>query len=349
MESPTKTARLSELKRKSLASSGKAAAATKRPDLLRRFTPTPYAADLRVMQRTVRLETNSRELLDVALKFFDRHQHGETTPREFLWRITCEPDPRVQSTAVQLAAFSDAGLRYVNVEQRGFLAVDLDRREAVGSLPDLFVESGPELRNNRPLDILFCMTAPALGLTALAGGCVAADDRGVMIFGPPNSGKTTACYLAGKLGLEFNADQGVFLDLRGKVLRAWGDLFPAVFRPESLDFLPELRESSRRATNSGITFYYVEKSPFQARLARPVVPVCSLFLERGLACEPKLHEIDPDKALSKLRACLLFDEDSRFDAQMAEALTALAARPVYSLQYGNDPKIAAAFIEKLLR
>ena len=118
-------------------------AETKRPDLLRRFSSTPYATDLRLMQRTVRLETNSSTVLALTLKFFERHQDGRAGKPDFIWRIVCEPDCRVESTAVQLSAFSDLGLRYVNVGQRGFLAVDLERREAMGALADLFVESEP--------------------------------------------------------------------------------------------------------------------------------------------------------------------------------------------------------------
>jgi hypothetical protein len=349
MESITKSVRPTGSNGKSQIFSGDARAESKRPDLLRRFTSTPHTTDLRLMQRTVRLETNSKELLALTVKFFERHQHGETAQPEFLWRVVCESDPQPQLTTVQLSAFSDAGLRYVNVEQRGFLAVDLERCEAVGFLGNQFVEDEPRLRHNRPLDILFCMTAPSLGLTALSGGCVGVKDRGVMIFGPPNSGKTTACYLAAKLGMEFHADQGLFLDMRGNVLRAWGDLFPAVFRPETLDFLPELRQSARRSTNADLAFYYFDKSPLQARRAQPVTPVCSLFLDRGATFEPQLREISQEEALSRLCDCMLFSEDPRFDAQITDALTALAGRPVYNLQYGSDPKIAATFIEQMLR
>lgn len=319
-----------------------------RQDLLRRFTSTPHATELRLMQRTVRLETNSKELLALTLRFFERHQYGSVGQPEFLWRVVCEPDPRLQSTTVQFAAFSDAGLRYVNIEQRGFLAVDVEKCEAMGFLGNQFLEDEPGLRHNRPLDILFCMTAPSLGLTALSGGCVGVKDRGVLIFGPPNSGKTTACYLAAKLGMEFHADQGVFLDMRRNVLHVWGDLFPAVFRPETLDFLPELRQAARRSTNAGLSFYYFDKSPLQARLAQPVIPVCSLFLDRGATREPQLREISQEDAVSRLRDCMLFNEDARFDAQITAALSALAGKPVYNLQYGSDPKIAATFIEKML-
>jgi len=329
--------------------SGNTRAVTARQDLLRRFTPTPHTTDLRLMQRTVRLETNSRAVLALTLKFFERYQDGSAGQPEFLWRIVCESDPRVQSTAVQLSAFSDMGLRYVNIGQRGFLTVELENRVAMGSLADLFAEDEPRLRHHRPLDILFCMTAASLGLTALSGGCVGVKDRGIMIFGPPNSGKTTACYLAAKLGMEFHADQGVFLDTRYDGLHAWGDLFPAVFRPESLDFLPELRQSAHRSTNADLSFYYFDKSPLQAPRAQPVLPVCSIFLDRGSSCEPQLREITQEDAVSRLRDCMLFIEDERFDSQIATALTALAGKPAYSLQYGSDPRIAATLIAKMLR
>ena len=301
------------------------------------------------MQKTVRLETNNAELLALALKFFERYQHGPVQPSEFLWRLVCNADPLVESTAGELSAFSDLGLRYVNIGERGFLAVDLETREAVGFFADQFVKDDPRFRHRPPLDILFCMTAASLGFTALSGGCVGVEDRGVMIFGPPNSGKTTACYLAAKLGMEFHADQVVFLEMSSHVLRGWGDPFLAVFRPETLDFLPELRQTARRSTYADLSFYYFDKSPLQTRRAHPVTPVCSLFLERGVVGEPQLRKMTREDAVSRLRECMLFNEDSRFDDQISTALIALAAQPVYNLQYGDDPRIAATFIEKMLR
>jgi hypothetical protein len=255
----------------------------------------------------------------------------------------------VESTDVPISAFSDPGLRYVNIGQRSFLAVDLENREAVSFLSDLFVEGETRLRNRPPLDILFCMTAASLGLVALSGGCVGVKDRGVLIFGPPNSGKTTASYLAAKRGLEFHADQVVFLDSDREALRAWGDPFPAVFRPETVEFLPELRQTARRSTYADLSFYYFDKSPLQSRRAQPVTPVCSLFLNRGAARETELKRLTPERAVSRLRDCMLFNEDSRFDEQISSALAALAEKPIYDLHYGEDPKLAAAVTEEMLR
>jgi hypothetical protein len=340
---------LIELKGESLESSSEAGAVTKRPDLLRRFTSTPHALDVQLMQRTVRLETNSTDLMALTLKVFGCYQHGTVRPPEFLWRIICGSDPRVQSAAGGVSAFSDLGLRYVNLGQRSFLAVDLERREAVGFLAEQFVADDPRFRQLSPLDMLLCMTASSLGLTALFGGCVGVKDRGIMIFGPPNSGKTTASYLAAKHGLEFHADQVVFLDMSGGALRGWGDPFPVVFRPETLDFLPELRETARWSRYADLSFYYFDKSPLQARWAQPVTPICSLFLQRGCAGEAQLREMTREDAVTRLRECMLFGEDPRFEAQITAALTALAAGPIYNLQYGRDPKIAATFIEKMLQ
>ncbi len=319
-----------------------------RQDLTRRFAPAPYATDLILMQRTIRLETNNESILNLALEFFERYQHGASAKTEFLWRLLCEPDPRAQSTAVPFTAFSGASQRYVNIGQRGFLAVDLARRLGAGVFSDVFLQRDARLRHRPPLDILFCMTAASLGLTALSGGCVGSKDRAAMIFGPPNSGKTTSCYLAARAGLEFHADQVVFLDMRGGRLFGWGDPFPAVFRPQAVTFLPELRESSKQSDYDDLSFYYFDKSALQSRWAAPVEAVCSVFLDRVAGGESRLCRISEQEASSKLRSSLLFEEDPEFDPQIISSISALSERPAYSLTYANDPRIAAEIIGKLL-
>jgi hypothetical protein len=322
---------------------------TGRPDSLRRFSSTPYAMDLQFMQRTVRVESNHAAVLELARSSFERHQHGSAAEPEFLWRIVCESDPHVKSTDVPFSAFSAPGLRYVNIGQRGFLAVDLNRREAVAFLSDRFVAGDARFHHRPPLDIFFSMTAASLGLTALSGGCVGVQDRCVLVFGPPNSGKTTACYLASMSGMEFHADQVVFLDAAQGDVSAWGDPFPAVFRPETLEFLPELQQSACHSSYRDLSFYYYDKGPLQPERASRVTPVCSLFLDRGEARDTELRRLATEDAIPRLRDCMLFDEDARFDEQIATALASLAEKPVYDLRYGRDPKIAAGVIAELLR
>jgi hypothetical protein len=185
-------------------------------------------------------------------------------------------------------------------------------------------------------------------LVALSAGCAGSEDRGVLVFGPPNSGKTTASYLAAKLGMEYHADQVVFLDLSSGVLRAWGDPFPAVFRPATLEFLPELRESARSSTYAGLSFYYYDKSALQSLWAKPVALHCSVFLDRSTAREPQLLQMSSEDTASRLRSYMLFEEDCRFSAQTAEAIAALAEQPAYTLKYDSDPKTAAMLIRSML-
>ncbi len=319
----------------------------RRQDLLRRFSSTPHSTNLQLMGRTVRIESNNDSLLQLALQFFKSHQHGIPGVHEFVWRIMCEPDVKTHSTSVPLSAFSGSDLRYVSVGQRGFLAVDIDKREGVGFLPEVFLEGNARLRHRPPLDILFCMTAASLGLTSLSGGCVGVDGRGVAVFGAPNSGKTTSCYLAARSGLEFQADQVLFLDARGHC--AWGDPFPAVFRPATLPFIPELQEQVHHSTYQDSSFYYFDKSPFQPREARPIIPVCSVFLDRGTGCETRLRDVSRTETVFRLRESVLFEEDEQFDQQILSTLNCLAEKPAYELRYDSDPKIAAGFIEKMLR
>lgn len=320
-----------------------------RQDQIRRFVPLPHAADLLLMQRTIRLETNDVSLLNLALKFFERYQHGGSSKPQFLWRLRCESDARAQSTAVPFSAFCGASLRYVNIGQRGFLAVDLANRMGAGVFSDAFVRADARLRHRPPLDILFCMTAASLGLTALSGGCVGSSSRAAMIFGPPNSGKTTSCYLAARAGLEFHGDQVVFLDMQEGRLSGWGDPFPAVFRPQAVNFIPELLESSHPSDYDDLSFYYFDKSALQSQFAMPIEPLCSVFLDRVSSGKPRLDRISSEQAAAKLRENVLFEEDAEFDVQIMSSIGALSLKPAYNLTYANDPNVAAEIIGKMLR
>src|SRR5579884_3383144 len=117
-----------------------------RPDLLRRFAAMPHSADLLFMGRTVRVETNSNAALELVRSFFFQYQVATPTKPEFLWRIVCESDERAEITTAPLSAFSEPGLQFVNIGQRGFLAVDLEIREAVALLPEQFVNGEARFR-----------------------------------------------------------------------------------------------------------------------------------------------------------------------------------------------------------
>jgi hypothetical protein len=187
-----------------------------------------------------------------------------------------------------------------------------------------------------------------LGLTTLSAACVGTGEMGVLLFGPPNSGKTTAGYLATKLGLEFHADQTVFLEVRSGQLRMWGDPFPAVFRPETVHFLPELRVLARPSRYANLTFYYMDKRPFQAMQMRPITPVCTVFLDRRGANQSRIASVNSTELFQRLTESVLFKDDDRFESQDSAVFRGLEKVPSYHLTYGDDPAIAVTLVEKLL-
>lgn len=321
----------------------------RRRDLLHRYTPTPYGMDLLVMAKTVRLETNCLMLLESALGFFARHQGCPPGHPEFLWRIVSQEDHQTDEAGVALAAFSDHGLRFANIGRRSFLAVDLEKREGIGFVAERLIEGEPKLHCRSVFDTLFCMSAGSLGMVPLAAACVGIGEKGLLVFGPPNSGKTTASYLAAKLGFEFHADQAVFSEIEGGKLRVWGDLLPAIFRPESLQFLPELQTSTRRFSYPELTVHYLPKRPFQASKAQPVSPICSVFLNRGSSLTTQLRPIEPAELSRRFTANILFRDDDCFQQQTSSVLGVLEGVPAYELSYGNNPAKAAELFPGLLR
>ena len=319
----------------------------KRQDPLRRFVPTPLATDLAVMGRTIRLETNSCLVLDQMVRLFDRYTRVSGGPPEFLWKIVTEGRADITPPWPEISAFSEDGLRLISIGQHGFLGVDLESREALGILAGALADDEGGFISPF-LDDLFCMTSGALRLVSLSAACVALGGKGLLVFGPPNSGKTTSSYLAARQGLEFHADQTVFLEAEPGKLLAWGDFLPAAFRLEALQFLPELEAQSRPFRYRDLTFLYMDKKRLESPHARPVIPQSCVFLERHAAPVPRLTPLSRADFCRLLAGSNPFKDDQQFEGQRSAVLRRLRELPAYRLAYGADPGGAAAFYRNIL-
>src|SRR5215469_769604 len=320
---------------------------SRRLDPLRRFLATPYSRSLPIMGRTVRLATNDKKILEHATELFVGYPGSATGTPEFLWRIVRQSRREGNSSWPKRFAFSIAGLRFAQFGHCNFVAVDLDAREAAGFLSNELVEDDVGL-TSPILDSLFCMTVGSLRLVPLRANCVALGQRGLLVFGLPNSGKTTACYLARKLGLEFYADDGVFLESKGAELEAWGGFWPAAFRPEALEFLPELRSCTRPFFYQHFTFHHLNGHPFRSNQRYPVTPVGCVFLDRQTTDDPNLSPLIHNERRARLVDNVLFKDDDRFRAQQANVFNRLAKLPSYRLLYGSSPEVAALSMRRLL-
>src|SRR5581483_6009118 len=247
----------------------------------------------------------------------------------------------------QRSVFSQDGLRYAQFGHRNFAVVDIDAREAVAFVSEDLVADGPGFTSPF-IDTLFYMSSGRLGLAPLACACVGLQNRGLLILGRPNQGKTTAAYLASRNGLTFHADQSVFLDFTDSGLRAWADFVPLAFRPDSLQFLPELETLTRPFSYCDFRFYYMSKDSLGSEQSGFVTPVCCVLLERECSFTPRLIRLEQSEFAISLPEHLAFEDADRFDGQRRAVLEAVGKLPAYRLSYGSDPALAAPFFRQLL-
>lgn len=316
-------------------------------DLTRRFTHTPHLTNLQVMGHTIRLETNSGEVLDQAREVFGPDESNPALNFEFLWKIVVDPSSGLLPPWPERVAFSDEGIRYINLGQRSFIAVDVVARQAVGVLSEGLAKDPSGIRCPFFSNLLN-LSSSALGLTEITAACVARGCKCLLIFGPPKSGKTTSVYLATKFGLRFHADQEVFLEFGMDGLIAWGDPWPAIFRWDVLDRHPEIRALARPFNFRDLSFLYMDRNLIHS--ARPYAskPACCLFLEREGSDNPKLLSLLPKDFAERFSACFPFIDDEVFDPRRAAIGSELANLPSYRLAYGRDPDEAACVYRDLL-
>lgn len=316
-------------------------------DIFRRFTPTPLHLDFTLMGRPMRLETNSTTIQSHVRNVSMRYRDVKQPLPAFVWRIVSDPSSGLRSPLSRRIGFSDGGVRFVNFNQRSFLAVDIDAHEAIAFLSEELCEDEMGFYSVILSD-LFDLSSAVLGLTEIMAGCVALGGRGLLVFGSPRSGKTTACYWARKMGLEFIGDQVTCIDMASETPRAWGQFWPAAFRPETLEYLPEIESITRPFRYRDLTLLCLEDRSFLPSQSRSVAPVACVFLGRSAANAPELKRIHKDELTSLLASSLPFVENSRFDYQRRQVVQTLAELPAYHLAYPADPRLAAELFPALL-
>jgi len=317
-------------------------------DPLRRFRATPLRTDLVLMGKRIRIETDSSIVLKHVAESFWRPEPEANDSPQFLWRIVCEQREEAPYSWPPMTAFSDRSLRYISVGQRSFIAVDLQAREAVGILPE-FLAMDPIGFSSVFLSSLLYLTSPALGLTPVSAACVAKGDQGLLLFGPPNSGKTTSSYWARKhLGLEFHADQAVFLELDSGKIRAWGEFWPAAFRPETATYLPELSALARPFHYRDRSFLCIDKRASLSGNAGSVVPAACIFLERCSHETPRLIPLSGEETTIRFDLTMPFKEDAGSREDREAVFQVLQQLPSYRLLYGDDPYTAATLFNSVL-
>jgi hypothetical protein len=300
------------------------------------------------MGKHIRIETDSPAVLKQVDETFIGIEPAAGGSPDFLWRIVCEKSEETVHSWPEMTAFSGQSLRYISLGQRSFIAVDLQAREAVGILPEVLALD-PVGFASVFLSRLFYLTSPALRLTPITAACVARGDKGLLLFGPPNSGKTTSSYWAKKnLGMDFHADQAVFLEIHSGTLRAWGEFWPAAFRPETAPYLPELSTLARPFHFHDRSFLCIDKNLSFGSGARSIVPAACIFLERRAGSTARLIPHFVEDTPLRFDQTTPFKDDAGSREDRDSIFQTLQRLPSYRLLFGDDPCTAATLFDGVL-
>jgi hypothetical protein len=268
----------------------------------------------RVLGARVEFTSNSRDLLTIAQEAFARvPQHRWSREAGRTLRISLqhvrEPESSPRAKPPRPVLTSGAGLLCAHIDSNNFVIVDPRAASAL-------VQIGGSMLRHRPLAryemIEFAAIMLAMreqGLVGLHAGCVGTRGRGVLLLGASGAGKSTLTLNAALDGLEFLAEDSVFV--QPATLRATGLSAYTHARDEALGLIahPGLRRAARRAPRierrSGVRKREIDLRGGPARLApaplrivatvvlsarpargrEPLVPLTSAQLKRMLRAE----------------------------------------------------------------
>lgn len=282
-------------------------------DLIGRFTPTPLSVDLPVMQRSVRLETNSPVILKLMRRVLEDRGEGVqgkevSSSAVFFWRLVCDPDASPESVSPQASIVCADGLRYASFGQSSFVAVDVAARQAVGFLAEQLTRDEAGFRET-VLAALFSMTADALSLTAFRAMVARSGGKGILLVGMPSSDNQEFLNFAEESDFELLSGGTTFLERTSDGLQVWGGFPPN----------------------------------------RVVALGCCVFVETEFDGSPRLNRLPPAGLAERLRPYVLFDDEGNFCAQRDGVLGALARSPAYRFAYDGDSAEAAMVLDRLLK
>src|SRR5580704_5225669 len=129
--------------------------------------------------------------------------------------------------------------------------------------------------------VLLSVLAGSLGLVELHASCLARDDRGLILIGPSQSGKSTLAMALTEAGFRFLSDDRIFCSRRRGKLLAWGMPRPLKLRREAAAWFQQFSEREPTDVQNGERVFLWEPNQ---RFAQHRSPECEpqnlVFLER---------------------------------------------------------------------
>ena len=303
--------------------------------LRRRLYPLGFALDL---------WTNHRDVVEAADESWAGcNQTFDKDPLELRVAVTDGPselDPAAPTFRGQ------GHLLVLAADAHNFASCDLERSIAACWLSSSVAHQRAFLRYHY-LEAIVHTLLSYRHLTPIHASCVAASGQGVLLSGPPGSGKSCLAFACAKAGLTFVSDDVSYLLRNGDDRTVLGRPQYIRLQPGTRTLFPELATHPDSFDIDGQPMMEVQtgKLPNIAATNRCQADHV-IFLQRTQSGGPRLSRIDRDTALTRLT-----QELPRLDADVNHSqllsLERLVKKGAYVLAYSELPS-AVDQIRRLL-
>jgi hypothetical protein len=190
------------------------------------------------------------------------------------------------------------------------------------------------------------------GLFSLHAACLATtDSRGVLLAGASGSGKSTLALALARAGMEFLADDVVFIapGNASSPLRAYGFADAVGLTDASVQHFPELRSLLEEPPADGFHKHLVRiEDLFGVPAPAACVPRALVFSYVAPDEPSAITPLDGGEALLRLVPDVLLTEPAATEAHLGAIAALLAQVECYTLRSGVDLERAGELVQNLL-
>ena len=293
--------------------------------LHRRLYPLGFPLDLR---------TNHREVVKAAEESWSGYGKAfEEEPLELRVVVTDgpsnlhPPSPTFRAQAHLLVLAADA---------HNFASCDLERCMAACWVSPSVAHRRASLRYHY-LEAIVHTLLSYRRLTPIHASCVAADGRGVLLSGPPGSGKSYLAFACAKAGVTFVSDDVSYLLRNGDDRTVLGRPQYIRLQPGTRTLFPELATHPDSFDIDGQPMMEVQTGKLPNIAASDSCQADHvIFLQRTESGGPRLSSLEGDDALARLTLELpRFDKDINHSQILS--LERLVKKGSYVLEYSELP------------
>ena len=304
------------------------------------WDPLGYSTELGVHKRLyplgfpLDLRTNHREVVEAAEESWPGcNQTFEKEPLELRLAVTDGPselDPAAPTFRGQ------GHLLVLAADAHNFASCDLERSIAACWLSSSVAHQRAFLRYHY-LEAIVHTLLSYRHLTPIHASCVAASGQGVLLSGPPGSGKSCLAFACAKAGLTFVSDDVSYLLRNGDDRTFLGRPQYIRLQPGARTFFPELATYPDSFDIDGQPMMEVQTGKLSNIAASDS---CQdghvIFLQRVGRGSSKLSSLEGDDALARLTLELpRFDKDVNHSQILS--LERLVKKGSYVLEYSELP------------